>query len=56
MDRSDRLAKFGECARRVLSADEIDRTVALVERLDDLEDVGELMGLVARRPTGPSAP
>jgi aconitate decarboxylase len=41
-----RLRKFHSCAKRVLRKEAADRVAALAERLDELGDVDELMGLV----------
>ena len=41
-----RMKKFHACARRVIDAQSADRIVALVERLDELQDVTEIMDLV----------
>jgi 2-methylcitrate dehydratase PrpD len=46
LTREQRLKKFRSCARRVLDSDAADRVIDLVERLDELDDVRELMTLV----------
>jgi len=46
LTREQRLKKFHSCARRVLSPDKAERIVALVEDLEQLQDVSELMTLV----------
>jgi hypothetical protein len=40
------MKKFHSCARRVLDSGSAARVVELVERLDELDDVHELMALV----------
>lgn len=51
LTREQRLRKFHSCARRVLDAPSAERVVALVERLDELDDVSEIMHLVGRAAT-----
>lgn len=46
LTREQRLAKFDSCARRVLDTPSTQRVVELVERLDQLENVIELMDIV----------
>jgi 2-methylcitrate dehydratase PrpD len=46
LTREQRMKKFHSCARRVLTLDKAERIVALVENLQQLQDVSELMGLV----------
>ncbi|HTD89189.1 MAG TPA: MmgE/PrpD family protein [Burkholderiales bacterium] len=46
LTREQRMKKFHSCARRVLSPDKAERIVALVEDLEQLQDVSELMTLV----------
>ncbi len=41
-----RMRKFNACAQRVLSADDAERVVGLVNRLDTLDDVREIMDIV----------
>ncbi len=49
MTRDERLAKFRECASRVLSPADVERVQALVEDLENLPDVRELMGIVGKQ-------
>ena len=46
LTREQRIKKFHSCAKRVLALDKAERIVALVENLEQLQDVEELMGLV----------
>jgi aconitate decarboxylase len=46
LTREQRLSKFHSCARRVLDQRSAQRVVELVERLDELDNVAELMDLV----------
>lgn len=46
LTREQRLRKFHSCARRVLDAQAADRVVELVDRLDEPEDVTEIMDIV----------
>jgi aconitate decarboxylase len=46
LTREQRLKKFHSCARRVLDQGSTNRVVELVERLDELDNVAELMDLV----------
>ncbi|HEV7804054.1 MAG TPA: MmgE/PrpD family protein [Burkholderiales bacterium] len=46
LTRDERMKKFHSCARRVLDSGSAARVVELVERLDELDDVHELMALV----------
>ncbi len=48
LTREQRMKKFHACARRVLAPDQAERIVELVENLEQLQDVGELMGLLRR--------
>jgi 2-methylcitrate dehydratase PrpD len=47
LTREQRLKKFYSCARRVLDQKSADRVVELVEKLDDLDDVCEIMRIVS---------
>jgi aconitate decarboxylase len=49
LTRAQRLAKFHSCARRVLDRASADRVVALVEKLEQLDDVCEIMDIVSGR-------
>ena len=49
LTREERLKKFHSCARRVLDERAANRVVERVERLDQLEDVAEIMDLVRGR-------
>ena len=42
LSQEEHLAKFLDCAQRVLSPERIDRVLGLIERLDHLEDASEL--------------
>jgi len=46
LTREQRLKKFHSCARRVLDAPSAERVVELVERLEELENVTEIMDIV----------
>jgi aconitate decarboxylase len=46
LTRAERLKKFHACARRTLDERAANRVVELVERLEQLEDVAEIMDLV----------
>ncbi len=48
LTREQRMKKFHACARRVLAPDQAERIVELVEDLEQLRNVGELMGLLRR--------
>lgn len=50
LTRDEHLAKFRDCARRVLSPENIDRVIELVENTDQLKDMKELL---ARLRAGP---
>jgi 2-methylcitrate dehydratase PrpD len=45
LTREQRLAKFFSCTRRVLSAQQAQRVVELVERVDTLADIVEIMDI-----------
>ena len=49
LTRAQRLAKFHSCARRVLDRVSAERVVVLVEKLEQLADVSEIMGIVSRK-------
>jgi len=46
LSRDELLAKYRICARRVLSEDKIERSIEIIEHLEDFEDIDELMGVV----------
>ncbi|MGZ8228037.1 MAG: MmgE/PrpD family protein [Burkholderiales bacterium] len=50
LTREQRLRKFHSCAKRVLDKPAADQVVALVEKLDALDDVREIMAIVSRKP------
>lgn len=52
MDRDERLAKFRDCAHRVLSQESTEKLIDLLEHLEEVNDISELMDMLAR----PSAP
>lgn len=53
----DELAvKFRDCAALALPGDDVERTLAIVERLEDLPDVVELTSVVSAEPAGKSSP
>ena len=49
MDREERLAKLGDCAKRSLDATDIDRVIGMAETLETLPDVGTLMRVLGHR-------
>jgi aconitate decarboxylase len=54
MSREDRLDKFRDCAGRVLSATDVDRAIVMLEKLEELDDLGELTALLGQPPVAPS--
>ncbi|MGZ8211841.1 MAG: MmgE/PrpD family protein [Burkholderiales bacterium] len=50
LTREQRLRKFHSCAKRVLDKPAADQVVALVGKLDALDDVREIMAIVSRKP------
>jgi len=46
LSREELLDKYRTCARRVLSDERIERSIEIIEHLEDFEDIGELMNLV----------
>ena len=46
MAREERLVKVRDCFNRALSEADTERVITLLENLEDLEDVGELMGIL----------
>ena len=48
MEREERLVKVRDCSNRALSEADTERVITLLENLEDLEDVGELMGVLGR--------
>jgi len=40
------LAKYRTCARRVLSEDKVERSIEIIEHLEDFEDIDELMDVI----------
>ncbi|MBI4232985.1 MAG: MmgE/PrpD family protein [Chloroflexi bacterium] len=52
LSREERLAKFTDCARRVLATPDQQRLVELVEGLEDLPNIAELMAILRKRPRG----
>ena len=49
MSREERLAKFRGCAGRVLSEGDTERLLGLLERLEEVADIGEVMAVLGRR-------
>jgi hypothetical protein len=52
MTRDERLAKYRDCASRVLDPSAVDQVLQMVEALEELSDVGELMEILGRPTTG----
>jgi len=50
LTREQRLKKFHSCARRVLETEPAERVVALVDELDELDDVCEIMDIARGKP------
>ncbi len=50
MGRDERLEKFRECAGRVLGPADVERTIAMLEALEELGDVRELTAILGQRP------
>jgi 2-methylcitrate dehydratase PrpD len=50
MDREERLAKFRDCAGRVLPPGDVERTITMLEALERLDDVRGLMAILGQRP------
>lgn len=50
LTREQRLEKFYSCARRVLDREPAERVVVLVDKLDELDDVCEIMDIVRGKP------
>ena len=50
MDRGERLAKFRECTRRVLSEQDTVRLIDILENLEELPDISPLMDILRQRP------
>ncbi|MBI2854338.1 MAG: MmgE/PrpD family protein [Chloroflexi bacterium] len=46
LKRQDLLAKYEDCAKRVLSLSDVKRSIELIENLENLDDVTELMDLL----------
>ena len=49
MSANERLAKAAACVRLAHNDADAERLIALLERLDELDDLGELMGLIGGR-------
>ena len=49
MSADERLAKAAACVRLAHNDADAERLIALLERLDELDDLGELMGLIGGR-------
>ncbi|HWO93635.1 MAG TPA: MmgE/PrpD family protein, partial [Dehalococcoidia bacterium] len=48
LSREELAIKYRDCARRVLSAEDAERSLTMVESLEDLSDIRELMSLLCR--------
>ena len=48
MSREERLVKVRDCFRRALSDSDAERVLEMLEKLEDLRDVGELMGVLGQ--------
>ncbi|MHB9097938.1 MAG: MmgE/PrpD family protein [Syntrophales bacterium] len=46
MSKTDLIAKYRACAAQVMTQERIDRSVALLDRLEKLSDIGELMDVL----------
>ncbi len=46
MSREERMAKARDCARRVLGEQDTERLIGLLERLEELDDISELLALI----------
>ena len=46
LDKEDLLAKYRDCARRVLADDQVEKSIDLIQNFEQLADVGELMSLL----------
>ena len=52
MSREERLVKVRDCFRRALSGSDTERVLEMLEHLEDLPDVGELMGVLGQVTAG----
>ncbi|MEE8443011.1 MAG: MmgE/PrpD family protein [Dehalococcoidia bacterium] len=52
MDREERLAKFTDCVRRVLSEQDTKQLTDMLEHLEDVPDVSSIMAIIGQRPSG----
>ncbi len=50
MSREERLSKVRMCARRVLSSQDIERIIAMVETLEKMPELGQMMAILRQRP------
>lgn len=50
MSRDEHLGKVRDCARRVLRPDDIERTIDMVERLEELDDLRQLTAILNQTP------
>ena len=52
MSREERMDKVIDCVGRVLTDQDADRLVSLIEDLENVADISEIMDLMGRRPSG----
>ncbi len=52
MSREERLVKVRDCFRRAISESDTERVLEMLENLEDLTDVGELMGVLGQAAVG----
>ena len=50
MSEEERLGKFRECARRVLSAEDLERLIETLQGLESLANVSSLMSVLTQKP------
>ena len=50
MSRDERHDKFRDCVRRVLSSQETEALLDLLEHLEQVDDISDLMGMLGQRP------
>ena len=51
MSREERMDKVIDCVGRVLTDQDADRLVSLIEDLENVSDISEIMGLIGRQPS-----
>ena len=51
MSRDERMDKVIDCIGRVLTDQDADRLVSLIEGLENVADISEIMDLIGRQPS-----